>query len=425
MKKKAVEWVKTALILLLTASALTLAWQTTLFSGFINAIPLFGSVAELMKGPAGMTEMNGAELKEAARPLSIAITNKAGGRHGVKYDIDARNATYDRTSSILGEALGSASTLTEVSEDEWREALSGPGVYFEYIKPVRLSVLDGWVGAHIPVDAEDVLLRRVCVAFGEDKSRLYYQDIERDLFFGADTASAAGKLQELENYGANDAVFAFETGIRAIARTPYMLILPGSDHPNVSAAAAGSAEELLKTVLIVLGHNEENYTTYYDNDVLVCVGTQFNIRINTNGRVLYRRTDELPLSDEGQMSDISEIIEKARVIATDTIGETCGEAEVFFESLEYGPGDSHAVFFGYYIAGGRMFLQEDNHAARIRFSSGKVSEIELIFRNFSFTGEYTRLLPEKQTLAAAGGEFLLSYSDTGMETLQPSWVRAE
>jgi len=425
--KRVVEWIKTALVVLLTASALILAWRTTLFTGLLSSIPFFGSVAELMKVGSGTTEMSRAELKEAARPLSIVITNENGERHGVKYDTDARNAVYDRTSSIIGEALGSALMPKEISEDEWREALSGPGVYFEYISPVWISVLDGWLGARIPGAVDDALLRRVYVAFGEDKSRIYYEDIERDLFFGADTASTAGKLQELEMYSANGAVFAFETGIEVFESEPYTLILPGNDHPDVSAAAAGSAEELLQIALAALGHIEEDYTTYTDprTGILVCVGTRFNIRVDTNGRVHYRRTDGPPLNDEENTYSMSEMIERARVIVSDTIAETCGNAEVFFESFEYGAGNTCSVSFGYYIAGGRMFLHDDSHAAQIKFSSGMVTEIELFFRNFTFTGEYSKLLPEIQALAAAKGGLLLSYSDTGAETLQPSWVRQE
>jgi hypothetical protein len=54
-----------------------------------------------------------------------------------------------------------------------------------------------------------------------------------------------------------------------------------------------------------------------------------------------------------------------------------------------------------------------------------ISDIELIFRNYTLTGEYTVMLPERLALAAAGGEFVLSYSDAGSETLQPFWAKFE
>lgn len=421
---RAVEWIKTGLIILLALSTPLLAWRTGLFNNALTAIPFFGNVADLMRGASGTPEPGGTSLKEAARPLSIVITSGQGGRFGVKYDTDARNSVYEMTSSIIGEALGSASTPSEISEDEWRSALSGPSVYFEYISPVRLSVLDGWLGSRMPDTVQDTMLRRVFIAFGEERSRLYYQDHDKGLFFGADTASAAGKAQELEIYAANGAVFAFETGIWGYENAPYMLIMPGSDHPDVRAASVGSAEELLEKALSAFGHENDTYTTYYDSaGVLRCVGTQFNFRVFSDGRVMYRRTDGSPSEEEAPVLWESDMIERARVIATDSIGATGGSAEVMFDAFQRDD-RTFSVLFGYYIAGGRVYLPEDRHGAWVTFSSGMVSEIEVNFRNYSFTGENTRLLPERQALAAAGGEFFLCYSDTGAETVQPSWVLA-
>jgi hypothetical protein len=365
------------------------------------------------------------KLLEAARPLSIVITNRDGEHYGIKYDIEERNLVYDQTSSIIGEALGSIASIEEISEDDWRKALSGPGVYFEYTVPIKLSVLNGWLDAHMPDTVKDVPIRRIYVAFGEDKSRIYYQDIGSDLFFGADTASAAGKLQALEKYDANDAVFAFETDIQAAQVAPYMLIMKNIDHFDVSVGSVSREEELLDMVIIALGHGEEIDTTYAYRDsknVLNCVGAQFNIKVNTDGKVFYRRTDLPPHGVEEHIKNASEMIERARDIVANTIGKECGDAEVFFES-ENISGDSGLVTFGYYIAGGRMYLQQNVHAAQVRFSAGMVTDVVLVFRKFLITEERINLLPEKQTFAAAGGEFLLCYSDAGLEMLEPSWIR--
>ena len=430
--KRAVELVKTALIVLLSVSAMLLAWRTGIFNDFAAAIPLISSVADLMRGATGTVEPGGATYMEAARPLSIVITSEGGRRFGVKYDTDLRNAVYERASSILGEALGSASAPVEISEEQWRASLSRPGVFFEYITPVRLSVLDRWLGvpmldsapdALIPDSASDVMLRRMFVAFGEDRSRLYYQDHDSGRFFGADTASAAGKAQELEIYNANDAMFAFETGIIGSENAPYMLIMPGTSHPDVRSAYVGSQELLLEIARDAFGHINEDFTTYPGGEgELVCVGTQFRITVYPDGRVLYRRLDGPPLDREAHHLRESEMIERARVLAADSVGATSGDAEVFFEIFGRGEG-VYSVSFGYYIAGGRVFLPEDRHAAWVRFSDGFAMEAELNFRNFTFTGEYSTLLFERQALAAAGGEFMLSYSDAGAEILNPSWVK--
>lgn len=421
ISKKAVEAGKTTLIVLLIVSALTLAWRTGLFNDFFKAAPFFGNVAEKMRGASGAAEVGSVSLKDAVRPLFIVITDEDGAHYGVKYDTDARNAVYSRTSSIFSDALGSASKPAEVSEEEWRAALSCPGVLFAYVMPVKLSVLDGWLRARMTESYDDISLRYICVAFSGGKSRIYFQDHESGLFYGADTAASAGKAQELGGYNANGALLAFETNIKAAGKAPYMLILPGSGHPDVHASAAGNAEELLDAVLAALGHSDESPAILPEIDGAIrCVGTQFAIEADAKGRVTYHRTDALPPAEERRTLNESDMIEIARVIAADTVGALCGDAEVFFESLEYDAG-YYSLYFNYYIAGGRIYLHEDVNAARVSFLSGMVIDVELNFRNFARTDEYTGLLPESQALAAADGEFMLCYSDTGAEWLQPFW----
>ena len=426
-RRKVIETGKTALIALLAASAVLLGWRTRLFNDFFSTVPFFGSVAELMRGGAGTAETGGASIREAALPVCIVITDDEGGHYGVRYDTETRNSVYDRTSSILTESLGSASEPLEISEDEWRAALSGPGLFFAYATPVKLSVLggwllDGWLSTRMTVFPEDVTLLHLCVAFGDDRSRFYFQDNESGLFYGADTASSTGKAQELEIYSANDALFAFETGVGAADNAPYIVLMPAREHPEIRAGGAGSAVELFDIALATLGHGDEASTTVQDEDgVIRRVGTQFSIRADMQGHVSYRRTDNLPPVGERQQQDEGEAIEQARVIVADTIGETCGSAEVFFESVEYS-GGFYSVYFGYYIAGGRVHLLDDVNAARVSIFSGVVTEIELNFMSFEFTGEYIVLLPEKQALAAAGGEFMLCYPDTGTQSLQPVWA---
>ena len=417
--KRAVEISKSVLIAALAASALLLGMRTGLFNDFFRTIPFFGNVAELMIGGAGAAETGGAALKEAARPILIVITNEDGGHYAVKYDTDARNAVYDRTSSILSEALGSVSGLAEVAEDEWRAALSGPGIYFMYAAPVGLSVLDGWLGAQMPENQGGASLRQICVAFGGDRSRIYFSG-GGGQFYGADTASSAGKAQELGIYSANGAMFAFETDL-ASAAAPYMLITTERGHPDVYADSAGNQEELLGITLDALEYGDQSSAILPESDgAMLCVGTQFNIRLDAQGRLLYHSRESLPPAEERQTPGESEMIERARVIAAQTIGETCGAAEVFFESIEYNAGYC-TVCFGYYIAGGRVYLRDDARAAGVTFFSGVVTDVELNFRNFTFTGEDTVLMPERQAFAAAGGEFILCYADSGAELMQPFW----
>jgi len=424
-KIKIFEFIKTLVILLLIVNAFFLGGQTGLFNDFISTLPFFGSVAGLVRGGAEINQADNMQLIEAARPLTIVITNVFGEHYGARYDTDARNAVYDRTSSIMGEALGSVSSWSEVSGDEWRAALSGHGVCYEYIVPVTLSNLNRWLDARLPEITDSARLRRICIAFGEDKSRLYYQDHITGLFYGADTASSAGKAQELDIYTPNGSAFAFETGLEGSKQVPYMLIMQWSGHPELRSGAAGNAEELLDSVLLELGHSNEQYTWNSDGDgSFRRVGTRFNISINSSGGVRYRRLDISAYDAETPHRRDCEIIEQARRIVAETLGKVCGAAEIFYETIDQLEDGSHSVYFGYYIAGGSIYLPDDRYAARIAITSGVVTDLEINFRSYSYTGGQTVLLPERQALAAAGGEFLLYYSDSGAEVLRPAWVLA-
>jgi len=422
ISRKTIELLKTILILLLTINALFLAWRTGLFSDAIAAFPMIGNVAQLMRPATSSEEPRTDIVKEAARPIAIVITNEQGERFGVRGETVLKNSLYDRLAGTMGEAMGSASNPVEISSDQWRAALSGSSVLFEYITPINLPVIAEWFGAGASEVYEDIYIRRIFISFGEDRSRLYFQDHKNGLYFGADTASTAGKAQELSGYLPNGALFAFETGYRGYENAPYQLIMPGVYFPNIRSEAPGSQQEMLEKALTVFGHYAEVHRTYTSADVLVGVGTQFNIRISVDGQIIYRRTDMPEADAEEPLLTLSEMIERARIITEKSIGEKSGEAEVNFEAIIYSEG-IYNVYFGYYIAGGRVYLYEDRHASVISFSSGIITDAELNIRSFFLSGEYTRLLPERQALAAANGEFILSYSDAGQEILHPAWVR--
>ena len=72
---------------------------------------------------------------------------------------------------------------------------------------------------------------------------------------------------------------------------------------------------------------------------------------------------------------------------------------------------------------------------KITVENGEITEAKLMFRKYEVTDRTFTLLPEIQAAAAAvvllsemqtaesaGGELMLSYSDTGGELISPEWV---
>lgn len=423
MKHRRIEHAKTVLIIILAVSAIFLGWQTELFNELFNSVPIFGSVAGLVKSTSG-DGAGSVPVKEAARPFCIVITGDEGWRYGVKYDTDARNAVYDRTSSILGEALGAAAEMLEINENEWREALSVPGVFYEYMNPVKLSVLDFWLDAKTGEFDEETMLRRVFVTYGEEKNKLYYQNADSGRFYCAETASSAGIERYSGTFNPNGAQFAFETGVRGTELAPYMLILEEEARMTLAAGVPGTAEDILNVTLECFRRSNESYTIsrFGAEGALMCIGAQFNITVDPGGGVMYRLNDNVQNTESSQALSESEIIERARLIITDTVCRAQGDAEVFYESEVYNDDGSVSVCFSYFIAGGRIYLNDDAYAAKITLLDNTVTEAEFMFRTYYTAEEFTGLLPEILALSAAGGEYVLCYYDSGQEQIQPFWL---
>ena len=143
--------------------------------------------------------------------MSIAVTSGAGAHYGSKYDLDIIDDIYENAILIFRDALGTAQTPEKTLETDWRAALLAPGVFFEYMSPMRLSVLDGWFGAEIAGEWRTVYVRRLCVAVVDGAPLLYFQDDETGFFYVAETDALPEDIAKLTGkYAANNAAFALK-----------------------------------------------------------------------------------------------------------------------------------------------------------------------------------------------------------------------
>ena len=73
-------------------------------------------------------------------PYAAAVTLSDGTRCGAAWGSGSQ-AIYERFSALLGEALGSAGNPVRATAESWREALSGPGAYFDFRAQLPLALL--------------------------------------------------------------------------------------------------------------------------------------------------------------------------------------------------------------------------------------------------------------------------------------------
>jgi hypothetical protein len=416
------ESVKNILIILLLFSAVFLGWQSRLFGNSSVKLDLLANfvddqAADVSGGGIVSGATNGAG---EARPIGIAVTDASGDRYGVRYDLEKVEEVYKNAVIIFREALGSAQEPEKVGEKEWRAALSAPGVYFEYMSPVSLSVLDGWYGGEMAGDWGGVCVRRLFAAAVGGETRLCFEEAETGLFYAAGTKAAPERITRLnELYQPNRTVFAFEALGAQPLKVPYALIMPEMTAYAKLEASNPLAGETLAEVLRKLGVSAHKKPIINESGNQVYPEDEFRIELSPDGTLSYRWTGS---RDGAAELDQSAAIETARRVVADTIGKHCGDAaRVYFDAVS-SSGSSYRVTFTYVAEGGLVYLGRDGYAAAVTVTDGYISAMELRFRNYKVSDVNLSLLPEIQAAAAADGAFMLCYTDGGADILEPAWI---
>ncbi|MDR0861564.1 MAG: hypothetical protein LBN30_02135 [Oscillospiraceae bacterium] len=412
MSRRAVEWGKDLLIIALLALAALMVHEL----GILANTPL-------ARVGNGGTPVLGAErvTAEAARPYVIVVTNETGERLALKYGMDELDMAYRRLSSILGEALGSATVPVETTEREWRSALGAYNIYFEYRTAVELPIVAGWLGADDVPDTQ-IMTRRMCVSFLGDTSRIFIADEPNGKYYRFATAALGATPQGIGSF-AEGLQFEFERNSASPA--PYMLLQDTPHRAVVSYNPIEASDDsaAMDSLLEFLGLSSQYQSSYADPDgTRVYVTNAFIFSVSPTGRASYRVTDQPSPSESSD--DLGTAIEVARRAAAGTVGALSGEARVQFTGVSVVDGAAN-VTFDYFIAGGRVFLQGAAHAARVTVRHGTVVDMTLNFRSYSQTEMLIPLLPERQAIAAANGEFRLGYSDAVGSILEPYWYAEE
>lgn len=409
---------------MLIISAVFLGWESRLFGNSSVKLSALFNLAE--DGTAGYGNGDVQDsIKKAIgepRPVSVAVTGSTGAHYGAKYRLDEIGLVYNMTAQIVGEALGSAQTPTKADEQSWRAALTSPGIYYEYMSPMPLSVLVGWFGEDVAWNWEDLPVRRLCVAEDDGKNRLYFQDDITGAFYSADTAIKADSLTiAAETYAANNAYFAFEIISTPALKAPYVLLMPDvSDFPLIEVTNPLNEANKLVDVLQYLNVSEHRKPIIYADGTREYIENDFTIKIAPDGTVgyIWKGSEE---ASPAQM-DVGAAIELARRAVSDSIGSYCGDAKIYFDAVDVTGENEYHVMFKYVIAGGQIYIGRDGYAAKVVIINGAIREMELHFRTYTKSDEPKKLLPEIQAAAAAGGMFMLCYSDSGNDLLEPSWV---
>lgn len=443
---RAVEALKTMLIVLLALSAAWLFSRALLYTGLPGVSDWAGELASLLRpaaaasgaGQSGQTALSATGLS----PARVAVSNE-DGRCGLQYDADVVNAAFeDRLGGLLGEALAGAGVARPVTEEAWRTALRGPGVsvYYDFLGGVPLTALSKWLSgdfnAVLTGDARRLLL---CSGGDGDTALLYYTAGDGLFYVCSTTVRTDSRLAAVAaEYTPNNAAFAFEQSDRYPHLDPYVMILPDTPAPmvyqasNPIAAADGDTLDALMSGLLF--HPRTSSVYQAADGQVVREGTD-TLRISDNGTVTFHAAEaaeaRYPVDAAGSMPTRGEMVDAARALAKNALADWCGDAGLYLMGTETRQDGSVEVRFGYLLDGAAVQLYEDGCAARIVITGGYISDFTLNFRAYEATGTACAVLPELQAAAAmdalhpAGDELVLCYLDAGGTQVTAGWVAKE
>ena len=420
-KRRVLEGCKTLLILLLTASALWLVTMTPLVQN--------SSLADLLsvrrKGGEGES---GVVLTSAAHPTRMAVVGLSG-RYGVQYDQQSVDELFFRFGSLLGDALVSAEPPEPITETRWRIYLSMQGVCFDFDRDIPLSALGSWLQPEGSCSLSDSARRILLTGGVDDQVILSYQNGADGKFYSCATDLSLSLHLEpaVEQVEGNGAQFAFENEKLAPLIQPYTLVTEEVNGQLYGAENPLSEEENITDLLETLSFADVGHVPVSGGVAYLDGGAR--LEVGDDGTVSYTDGHErkYPVAAAGETATVAEVIEAARKLAEGAMGDRCGEARLYLESVRETE-EGWRVRFGYRLNGSVVWLYEEGWSAQFLIREGCVSEFTLHFRSYALRGEEILLLPMDRAAVILPGlteeirELVIQYIDRGSFLVTPGWV---
>ena len=419
-KRRAVEWGKDALIVLLTLFALLLLTMTPLVQD--------SGLAELFRpGNANRGTSNVSAQPGMVLPARLAVY-RDGERYGLQYDDETMEERFTAFGPLLGEALSGAGEPAPLAESGWRDRLCRPGAYFDFAGEVPLSALARWLGGDTcPLEGS---ARRAVLCAGEgDEVALCWQDAGDGGFYVCSTTlSRALHLDPvLETVSPNGAYFAFEDAGLSGLLAPFTLIT-GEERAGAQYAVtmplAGAAG--VEALLDALSFNSQNHAPGSTGEVYLDGADR--LVVQDGGTVTYRAAqgEKYPVENRNGATTADQAADGARALAERALAPLCGDARLYLLSAEeYGEG--WRLRFGYRLNGCAVYLDGEGWAAEFIVQSGYITDFVLRVRGYAANGENALLLPVDRAAVLLPGltgekrELVLRYRDGGGPTVSPHW----
>lgn len=429
-KAKLIDKAKNLAIAVLLLSAVFLLFKAVVISPK-SALVNIGGLFDGNKDSGSDNPLNNESSENAASPVFLLITTEEGSHYAVKYDIQVKNKIISQFSGYLGEALGSSSSLHKISVEQWQDALSGTGVFFDYLYPQPLSAIASWLGTRVTNEAVDKTARRLFLGNDNGNLILYFISESDGNIYSCETARSFSSLApKIAEYPLGTANFAFELEPRYANVDPYFIFSRESktlQAITVSNPVRDSSFDS-SAMLSYFGMNSHVVSEHTEADGSeVFVDGDKTLRIEASGKASFSTTGNngILLSGNSAALSISDYVSACCKIAKNSIGLNSGDGTIGLVNIDDASFPaSCTISFGYFADGMPFTLPEGKYAASFEISDGAIVKAELYFRKYVFSGGSSIALPEKQATAIVetkGGEPVLTYEDK-TDSVVCTWI---
>jgi len=409
-KKQRTDRLQNLSIVVLLISALFLLYQAQRTSRFEGGLESWFPAS----APAAVPT---AELSSLSMPVQLAITGPYG-RFG-DLSILTTEEEFSQPGELLREALGSAGEPQPCGEADFRAALAGESVYYDFQTSLPLSVIAGLVGGEAPWEYS---ARRLLIVSEEDASALYFTN--GGVYYRCAAKTAAADLRELINsYQLSGAAFAYELEQDTVA--PYTLFLTG-ETPACPVLTAKNPANDVDGLLSALGFNPGTRDRYTES-----TGT---LVVREGDRTLRLRPDGTAVYDSGSTTDLqiapgpgTPALEAAVMGSCQFFSRLLPDngAALCLQSVARQDGD-WLLTFDYQYDGVIIRRGGGAAAATVRLEGGSISWFSLYLRLYGAGEEDSHLLPLPQMLAIGrrytGKELNVRYIDAGGSPVSACWL---
>jgi len=417
---------KTLLIVLLFLSACFFADRSGILGkGGLSAVQT-RLAAVLHVNDTGPDDSGSREYAAAARPQVMTVSPEPGTRYGAAFCGEVDD-TYERFAAYLGEALGTAGQSEPVTWEQWRSAVSGMGVFFDFIDPQSLVCLAAWQGVSMPDSVADGYARRLFLSVEKSAVRLYFISADSGMAYCCDTAlDSAAVESRMEAYRSNGTYFAFEREEAAVL-DPNSVIVPGADEVRSVSVSAGVPAGTQESILQLFGMNSITATSYLEaRGTTVYLDGDSTLRMGRDGVIDYEQESGRSAADMDLhgVSELPNIVDRLYRMVLELAGEESDCAELRLTAASYDRGkDEYYVSFSYFIDGMQVCYAAGD-TAKFTVTGGTLTQARICLRQYQFTGENQTPLPAVQASAlvsAAGGKDMARvYQDLG-DRVTVSW----